>query len=60
MNDVIIYDIETMQECFIVVCMKPESTPKSFTVSKWQNQLDMLRLLNGYLETMTIGMIVQD
>ena len=40
MNDVIIYDIETMQECFIVVCMKPESTPKSFTVSKWQNQLD--------------------
>lgn len=40
MSDVIIYDIETMQECFIVVCMKPESTPKSFTVSKWQNQLD--------------------
>ena len=40
MNDVIIYDIETMQECFIVVCMKPESTPKSFTVSKWKNQLD--------------------
>ena len=40
MNDVIIYDIETMQECFIVVCMKPESTPKSFTVSKWENQLD--------------------
>ena len=40
MNNVIIYDIETMQECFIVVCMKPESTPKSFTVSKWQNQLD--------------------
>lgn len=40
MDNVIIYDIETMQECFIVVCMKPESTPKSFTVSKWQNQLD--------------------
>ncbi len=36
----IIYDIETMQECFIVVCMKPEQTPKSFTVSKWHNQLD--------------------
>ena len=36
----IIYDIETMQECFIVVCMRPEQTPKSFTVSKWHNQLD--------------------
>jgi hypothetical protein len=36
----IIYDIETMQECFIVVCMKPEQTPKSFTVSRWKNQLD--------------------
>lgn len=36
----IIYDIETMQECFIVVCMKPEQTPKSFIVSKWHNQLD--------------------
>ena len=36
----IIYDLETMQECFIVVCMKPEQTPKSFTVSKWHNQLD--------------------
>ena len=22
-EDVIIYDIETMQECFIVVCMQP-------------------------------------
>ena len=39
-NDVIIYDIETMQECFIVVCMKPNQTPKSFVVSKWKNQLD--------------------
>jgi len=39
-DNVIIYDIETMQECFIVVCMKPEQTPKSFVVSKWQNQLD--------------------
>ena len=40
MNDVIIYDIETMQECFIVVCMQPEKTPRSFVVSNWQNQLD--------------------
>lgn len=40
MEEVIIYDIETMKECFIVVCMKPGQTPKSFVVSKWQNQLD--------------------
>ena len=39
-KDVICYDIETMKECFIVVCMKPEETPKSFVVSKWHNQLD--------------------
>ena len=39
-KDVICYDIETMKECFIVVCMKPEKTPKSFTVSKWHNELD--------------------
>ena len=39
-ENVIIYDIETMQECFIVVCMEPGKTPKSFTISKWQNQLD--------------------
>tara|TARA_R110002167_G_scaffold102725_2_gene266211 strand:+ start:140 stop:2104 length:1965 start_codon:yes stop_codon:yes gene_type:complete len=36
----IIWDIETMQECFIVVCMKPEKTPKSFVISKWKNQID--------------------
>ena len=36
-EDVIIYDIETMQECFIVVCMQPGKTPKSFVISKWQN-----------------------
>ena len=36
----IIWDIETLQECFIVVCMKPEQTPKSFVVSRWKNQLD--------------------
>ena len=39
-DNVIIYDIETMKECFIVVCMEPEKTPRSFVVSKWQNQLD--------------------
>ena len=39
-ENVIIYDIETMQECFIVVCMEPEKTPKSFVISRWQNQLD--------------------
>lgn len=42
MNDknVIIFDIETMQELFLVVCMEPGKTGKSFQVSKWKNQLD--------------------
>lgn len=40
MKDVIIYDIETMQELFLVVCMVPGKAGKSFQVSKWKNQLD--------------------
>tara|TARA_R110000782_G_scaffold93772_1_gene177296 strand:+ start:908 stop:2872 length:1965 start_codon:yes stop_codon:yes gene_type:complete len=37
---IIIYDIETMQELFAVVCMVPGKVGKSFQVSKWKNQLD--------------------
>lgn len=40
MEEVIIYDIETMQELFLVVCMEPGKAGKSFQVSKWKNQLD--------------------
>lgn len=42
MNDknVIIFDIETMQELFLVVCMVPGKAGKSFQVSKWKNELD--------------------
>jgi len=40
MKNVIIFDIETMQELFLVVCMVPGKTGKSFQVSKWKNQLD--------------------
>jgi len=39
-EEVIIYDIETMQELFLVVCMVPGKAGKSFQVSKWKNQLD--------------------
>ena len=39
-ENVIIYDIETMQELFLVVCMVPGKAGKSFQVSKWKNQLD--------------------
>lgn len=37
---VLCYDIETMQELFLVVCMIPGKTPKKFEVSKFKNQLD--------------------
>ncbi len=39
-DNVIIYDIETMQELFLVVCMVPGKAGKSFQVSKWKNELD--------------------
>jgi hypothetical protein len=39
-EEVIIYDIETMQELFAVVVMIPGKVGKSFQVSKWKNQLD--------------------
>jgi len=39
-EDVIIYDIETMQELFLIVCMVPGKAGKSFQVSRWKNQLD--------------------
>ena len=39
--DVIIYDIETMKECFVVVCYVPDSeTYKTFEVSAYDNSLD--------------------
>jgi hypothetical protein len=39
-ENVIIFDIETMQELFLIVCMVPGKAGKSFQVSKWKNQLD--------------------
>jgi hypothetical protein len=39
-EEVIIYDIETMQELFLIVCMVPGKAGKSFQVSRWKNQLD--------------------
>jgi hypothetical protein len=39
-ENVIIYDIETMQELFLIVCMVPGKAGKSFQVSRWKNQLD--------------------
>ena len=40
MDKIICYDIETMQELFVVVCMSPGKTAKSFQVSRWKNELD--------------------
>ena len=55
-EDVIIYDIETMQELFLVVCMIPGKTPKSFQVSKWKNQLDsFVRYTETYSDHHWVG-----
>jgi len=37
---VIIYDIETLQEYFLVVCLIPGEPHKEFKVNKWENNLD--------------------
>ena len=55
-EDVIIYDIETMQELFLVVCMIPGKTPKSFQVSRWKNQLDaFVRYTETYSDHHWVG-----
>lgn len=38
--NVILYDIETMKECFMVVAMIPGESPKVFKVTKHYNNLD--------------------
>jgi hypothetical protein len=58
MNDknVIIFDIETMQELFLVVCMVPGKAGKSFQVSKWKNQLDaFVRYTEAHADAYWVG-----
>jgi hypothetical protein len=37
---IVTYDIETLKECFLVVCYIPGHDHKVFQVSKWKNELD--------------------
>lgn len=54
--DVVIYDIETMQELFLVVCMIPGKTPKKFEVSKFKNQLDgFMKFIEKHKEHYWVG-----
>jgi hypothetical protein len=53
---VICYDIETMQELFLVVCMVPGKAGKSFQVSKWKNQLDaFVRYTEAHADAYWVG-----
>jgi hypothetical protein len=55
-EEVIIYDIETMQELFLVVCMVPGKIGKSFQVSKWKNQLDaFVRYTEAHSDAYWVG-----
>jgi len=55
-EEVIIYDIETMQELFLVVCMVPGKVGKSFQVSKWKNQLDsFVRYTEAHSDVYWVG-----
>ena len=40
MDNIIVYDIETMQECFLVGTMFPDEPYRSFRLTRWENQLD--------------------
>ena len=40
MDKVIIYDIETLKEYFLVVCLIPEEPYRLFKVNQWENSLD--------------------
>jgi hypothetical protein len=40
-KDIIIYDIETLKECFLVMIYNPQTDiTHKFSVNQWQNQLD--------------------
>lgn len=55
-NNVVIFDIETMQELFLVVCMVPGKAGKSFQVSKWKNQLDsFIRYTEAHSDVYWVG-----
>jgi len=55
-EEIIVYDIETMQELFLVVCMVPGKIGKSFQVSKWKNQLDnFVRYTEAHSDAYWVG-----
>jgi DNA polymerase elongation subunit (family B) len=55
--DVLIYDIETMKELFLICIYKPSTdTTYEFSVSKWSNQLDVFaRFAEQYDEYYWVG-----
>ena len=55
-EQLVCYDIETMQELFLVVCMEPGKLGKSFQVSKWKNQLDkFVRYTEEHVDAYWVG-----
>jgi hypothetical protein len=54
--NVVIYDIETMKECFVVVCLIPGEPYKTFEVSQYKNELDgFIRFTEEYSEHYWVG-----
>jgi len=55
-DNTVVYDIETMQELFVVVCMFPGKSPKKFEVSKFRNELDkFVRFTEKYSDFYWVG-----
>jgi DNA polymerase elongation subunit (family B) len=57
LDDVVIWDIETMKECFLVgVCVPSDGVYYEFSVNKWENQLDsFIRFTERYSEHYWVG-----
>lgn len=57
MNNVLIFDIETMLECFLVGIYSPEEDKYyEFSVNKWENQLDdFVRFTENYSDYYWVG-----
>ena len=56
MEKVIIYDIETLKECFLVVCLIPGEPYRRFRVDRWHNELDsFVRFTEKYNDHYWVG-----
>ncbi len=53
---IVVYDIETLLECFLVGTYIPEEGYRSFRLTKWNNELDaFINFLNSHSDYYFVG-----